>query len=212
VVGVRTPEESTSMPAPIEFYFDFSSPYSYLASEQIESLAARFDRKVAYRPILLGVIFRVSGQRPLTAIPLKGDYSRRDFERSARFAKLAFRLPEPFPISTVHAARACLVLQSERPDLAPEFIHRAFRAYFAEGRNISDIEVLRRVLQESGAQASAVLETAARPDTKERLKSAIDESIARGVFGAPYFIVDGEPFWGNDRLAQMERWLASGPF
>jgi len=200
------------MPSPIEFYFDFSSPYSYLASEQIEALAARHGRTVDYKPTLLGAVFRVSGQRPLTEIPVKGEYSRHDFARSARFAGVAFRMPEPFPIATVQAARALLVLQQERPELGPQFVHAAFRAYFVDGKNIAEPEVLRQVLRQCGADADAVLQAAAQPQIKERLKAAVDKSMARGVFGAPFIFVDGEPFWGNDRLAQIERWLASGPF
>ncbi len=138
------------MPSPIEFYFDFSSPYSYIAAEQIEALAARHGRTVKYRPTLLGAVFRVSGQRPLTEIPIKGRYSLRDFARSARFAGVPFAQPDPFPISTVHAARAFLVLEAQAPALATNFIHVAFRAYFAQGKNLSDVEVLRQVLSESG--------------------------------------------------------------
>ncbi len=200
------------MPAPIEFYFDFTSPYSYLASEQIEGTAARHGRTVAFRPILLGAVFRVSGQRPLLEIPLKGDYSRRDFARSARFAGVAWAMPDPFPVATVQAARACLVLQAEQPALAPAFIHRVFRAYFAQGRNISDTAVLAQVLVEAGADANAVLQATGRTPVKEELKAAVDAAIVRGVFGAPYFFVDEEPFWGSDRLPQIERWLATGPF
>jgi 2-hydroxychromene-2-carboxylate isomerase len=200
------------MSAPIDFYFDFTSPYSYLASEQIEALAARHGRALCYRPTLLGVVFRISGQRPLTDIPLKGDYARRDFARSARYAGIPFRMPDPFPISTVHAARAFLVLQGEQEALATRFMHGAFRAYFAQGRNIADPDTLGQVLGEAGADTRAVLEATGRTEVKDALKAAVEESIARGVFGAPYFIVDGEPFWGADRLPQMEQWLASGPY
>jgi 2-hydroxychromene-2-carboxylate isomerase len=200
------------MKTPIEFYFDFTSPYSYLASEMIEPLAARHDRVVAYRPTLLGAAFKVSGQRALVDIPIKGDYSRRDLARSARFYDIPFQLPEPFPVSTVTAARCCLVLQREHPPLAVPFIHLMFRAFFVQGWNISEAEVVRSVLAESGAHPTAVLDAAGRPENKEALKAAVDASIDRGVFGAPFFFVDAEPFWGNDRLPQMERWLASGAF
>lgn len=200
------------MPAPIDFYFDFTSPYSYLASERIEAIAERHGRTVAFRPTLLGAVFRISGQRPLTEIPIKGDYSRRDFERSARFLGIEFRLPEPFPVSTVQAARACLVLQGEEPGLAPAFIHAVFRAYFVHGRSISEPEVVRSTLAEVGADADSVLAATARPDVKDALKAAVERSIARGVFGAPFIIVDDEPFWGSDRLPHVERWLAEGPF
>jgi len=200
------------MPAPILFYFDFGSPYSYLASEQIADVAARHGRTVDYRPTLLGAAFRATGQRPLVDIPLKGDYSRRDMARSARLAGIDFRMPEKFPISTVQAARVFLVLQAQQPGAALPFLHGAFRAYFAQGLDIADIAVIRELLRAMGADADAVLEAAAQPALKEQLKLAVDESIARGVFGAPYIVVDDEPFWGCDRLPQIERWLATGPF
>ncbi len=200
------------MPAPIDFYFDFSSPYSYLAAEQIEDLATRHGRSVDYRVTLLGAAFRVSGQRPLTEIPLKGDYARRDFARSARFAGIPFRLPDPFPVSTVQAARAFLVVQDVAPEAAGAFARAVFRAYFAQGRDITDGAVLRRLLEDNRIDGGHVLAAIAQPAVKDRLKAAVEQAIARGVFGAPFFFVDGEPFWGSDRLAQIEHWLASGPF
>jgi len=200
------------MSAPIAFYFDFSSPYAYLASSQIGTVAARHGRAVDYRPMLLGAAFRVSGQRPLVDIPIKGDYSRHDMARSARHAGIEFRLPDKFPISTVQAARVFLVRQSTSPDAAIDFMHAAFRAYFVAGRDISDTAVLADLLRSLGADADAVLAAAAQPELKDRLKQSVDEAIARGVFGAPFFLVDGEPFWGCDRLPQIERWLATGPF
>jgi 2-hydroxychromene-2-carboxylate isomerase len=200
------------MPSPIEFFFDFSSPYSYLASEAIEALAARHGRGVVFKPTLLGAVFKISGQRPLTDVPLKGDYSRRDFERSARFAGVPFRMPDPFPIATIQAARALLWLLPADPDAARRFLHRAFRAYFAETRNISDAAVLAQVLKESGVDPDLAASAIQQQEVKDRLRAAVDESIARGVFGAPFIFVDNEPFWGNDRLPQVERWLASGPF
>ncbi len=197
---------------PIEFYFDFSSPYAYLASEQIEPLAARHGRTVAWKPTLLGAVFKLSGQKPLTEIPFKGEYSRRDFERSARFAGIAFTLPNPFPISTLAAARALLWLQQADAARAVDFLHHAFRAYFASGRDLSQPTVLAAVLAESGVDAALAMEAIQRPEVKDLLRAAVDESVARGVFGAPYIVVDGEPFWGHDRLPQIERWLARGPF
>jgi 2-hydroxychromene-2-carboxylate isomerase len=200
------------MKSPIEFHFDFTSPYSYLASELIEALAARHDRGVDYRPTLLGAAFKLSGQRPLVDIPMKGEYSRRDLARCARFYGIPFQIPEPFPVSTVTAARSCLLLQRENPALAVPFIHAVFRAYFTQGRNIAEADVVHAVLTEAGADAAKVLEAAGLPANKEALKQVVDASIARGVFGAPFFFVDDEPFWGCDRLPQLERWLATGGF
>jgi len=200
------------MASPIEFYFDFASPYSYLASETIEAVAARHQREVDYKPILLGVAFKISGMRPLAEVPLKGEYSKRDFERCARFAGVPFVLPDPFPIATVGAARAYLWLSQAQPDRARAFLHAAFRAYFAQGRNISDSAVLAEVLRQVGSDPDEALAAIQQPEIKERLRALVDASLARGVFGAPFIIVDGEPFWGHDRLPQIERWLATGPF
>lgn len=200
------------MPAPIEFYFDFSSPYSYLASEKIEALAGRFGRSVAYKPILLGAVFKVSGQAPLTQIPLKGPYSRRDMERSARFLSVPYRQPDPFPIATVSAARALLWLQAQGSAKAVPWVHKVFRAYFAEGRNVSDPDVLAALADELGIDRAALAAGIQEPAIKDRLKALVDEAIARGVCGAPFTFVDGEPFWGADRLPQIERWLERGPF
>ena len=201
------------MAAPIEFWFDFSSPYSYLASEKIEELAARHGRGVAYRPTLLGVIFRTTGGVPLTElVPPKASYFAHDFERSARFAGVPYRQPSVFPIATVNAARAFLWLQQRDEALAARFLHAAFRAYFAQDRSLAEPEVLNALAIEVGADPVAMARGMQEPAVKERLKALVDESIALGVFGAPTIFVDGEMFWGHDRLPQVERWLATGPF
>lgn len=201
------------MPAPIEFWFDFSSPYSYLASEKIEELAARHGRSVEFKPTLLGVIFRTTGGVPLTElVPPKASYFAHDFERSARFAGVPYRHPSVFPISTVGAARALLWLQAADEQAAPRFLHAAFRAYFAHDRNLAEPAVLGALATEIGVDPVALARGIQEPAVKERLKTLVDESIARGVFGAPTIFVDGEMFWGHDRLPQVERWLASGPF
>ena len=201
------------MADPIEFWFDFSSPYSYLASEKIEELAARYGRRVAFKPTLLGVIFRTTGGVPLTElVPPKASYFAHDFERSARFAGVPYRHPSVFPIATVNAARAFLWLQQHDDALGARFLHAAFRAYFSQDRSLAEPEVLAALATEVGADPVALARGMQEPTVKDRLKALVDESIARGVFGAPTIFVDGEMFWGHDRLPQVERWLASGPF
>lgn len=197
---------------PIEFFFDFSSPYAYLASEKIEALAARFDRSVAYKPILLGAIFKSTGGAPLTEIPLKGKYSMHDMARSARFMGVTFKLPAPFPIGTVGAARALLWLQAQGSSKSTSWVHKTLRAYFAEGRNIGEPAVLAALAAELGIDPAALAAGIQEQPIKDKLKALNDEALARGVFGAPFIFVDGEPFWGQDRLAQIERWLERGPF
>ena len=200
------------MPAPLEFYFDFSSPYSYLLSEQIEAVATKYGRAVRYKPTLLGAVFKATGMGPLTEIPLKGDYSRRDFARSARFAGVSYNMPDPFPIPTVNTARALLWLQSTGSAKSVPFVHRALRAYFVQNRNVNEPAVIGELADELGIDPKAMVAALQDPAIKERLKAAVDESIARGVFGAPFVFIDGEPFWGNDRLPQIEKWLQYGPF
>jgi 2-hydroxychromene-2-carboxylate isomerase len=207
-----TVRERRTMANPIEFYFDFSSPYSYLASEIIEPLATRYAREVDYKPMLLGAAFKVAGTRPLTEVPLKGEYSKRDMERSARLAGIAFALPEPFPIGAVAASRAYVWLSDTDPLRARAFLHATFREYFVAGRNIAESSVVTGVLRQVGADPEPVLAAIQQAEIKERLKALVDAALARGVFGAPFLFVDGEPFWGHDRLAQVERWLATGPF
>jgi 2-hydroxychromene-2-carboxylate isomerase len=198
--------------AAIDFYFDFSSPYSYIASEWIEALAARHGRTVNWKAILLGATFQAAELKPPVAYPLKREYSLHDFERSARFAGVPLKNPEKFPIPTQNAARVFWWLHDKRDATASHWARHCLRAYFARGVDLSDPDRLKELAAEFGLdpqQAEAVWNDA---EWKARLKSANDAAIAAGVFGAPFFMIDNEPFWGNDRRAQIERWLEKGPF
>lgn len=197
---------------PVQFYFDFSSPYSYIASEWIEAVAARHGRRVQWHAILLGVTFQAAELKSPVSHPLKRDYVMRDFARSAHFAGLPYRQPETFPIATQNAARVFWWLHDQDPARAVAWAHAGLRAYFTRGVVLSDPAALKLLLVESGLDADAAEAAWNDPAWKARLKSENDAAIAAGVFGAPYFIVDGEPFWGNDRQAQIDAWLASGPF
>lgn len=199
-------------PTPIDFYFDFSSPYGYLASEKIDALAARYGRTVNWHPILLGVVFRETGGAPLTTLPIKGDYSLRDFSRSARFMDAPYTHPAHFPVSTKHAARAYYWLHDRAPDAATAFAHAVYRAYFSAGCDISSADQILTLAAEHGcdrAELAAALEAQA---LKDRLQVECTAALQKNVFGSPFIIVDGEPFFGADRLPQIERWLATGGF
>jgi 2-hydroxychromene-2-carboxylate isomerase len=199
------------MSAPIDFYFDFSSPYGYLASEKIEAIAARHGRSVDWHPILLGIIFKQTGAAPLTMIPLKGDYSRRDMARSARFHGLTgFRMPSKFPIPSQAPARIVLWQKQQDAARAAAVVHALYRAFFVEDVDISVPEHAVAVASGCGVDAAAARAAIDDPAIKDALRAANDEAIARGVFGSPFIVVDGEPFWGTDRLDQVERWLATG--
>jgi 2-hydroxychromene-2-carboxylate isomerase len=201
------------MPAPIEFYFDFSSPYGYLGSQLIDALAAKHGRSVDWRPMLLGVVFKQTGVAPLTMIPLKGEYSKRDFLRSARYHGVTdFRMPSPFPIATQAAARIMLSAKAIEPALGVRVAKALYRGYFFDGRDISDPDTAAGVAAAAGLDRAAARASVEDPPMKEALKREVDGAIARGVFGSPFVFVDGEPFWGVDRFAQIDRWLATGGF
>jgi 2-hydroxychromene-2-carboxylate isomerase len=192
----------------IDFYFDFSSPYSYIASEWVEAVAARHGRAVNWHAILLGATFQAAELKSPVSYPIKREYSIRDFGRSARFAGLPYVMPAKFPIPTQNAARIFWWLHdTESPERAVAWAHAGLRAYFTRGTDLSDVATLAAVAGESGLDAAAAQAAYTDPLWKERLKRENDAAIAAGVFGAPFFIVDGEPFWGNDRRGQIEQWL-----
>ncbi len=201
------------MAAPIEFWFDFSSPYGYLASQKIEALAAKHGRGVDWRPMLLGVAFRQTGTAPLTEIPLKGEYSRRDLARSARFHGLPeLRMPSRFPIPTQAAARIVLWAKARDTALATPLCKAFFRAYFVDDVDISAPDNAVAVAAKERVDAAEARAAIDDPAIREMLKREVDGAIARGVFGSPFVFVDGEPFWGLDRFDQVDRWLATGGF
>lgn len=198
------------MSAPIDFYFDFASPYGYLASTRIDALAAKYGREVTWRPVLLGAIFKVTGGMPLPMMPLKGDYSRRDFVRSAAFHGIPYRQPTQFPVATQAPARAFYWLNEQDPKRAKELATSLYRAYFVDDVNISNPADTVAIAAKSGHDPAKVEAALNDPAVKDKLKSEVDHAIARNVFGSPYIVVDDEAFWGMDRLDQLEKWLASG--
>ncbi|MCW5606393.1 MAG: 2-hydroxychromene-2-carboxylate isomerase [Burkholderiales bacterium] len=198
------------MADPIEFYFDFSSPYGYFAATRLEALAARHGRGIVWRPILLGAVFKITGQQPLPTIPLKGSYIKQELARTARLLGVPFKLPSKFPIAGQAPSRAYYWLHDRDPVLAVKLVHALFRAYFAEDRDISNPEVTANVAAKLGLEKEGLLAALNDPAVKERLKTEVEAAIERGVFGSPFFIVDREPFWGQDRMDQIERWLETG--
>jgi 2-hydroxychromene-2-carboxylate isomerase len=198
------------MPQALDYYFDFSSPYGYLASHKIDALAAKHGRDVNWRPVLLGAVMKITGGAPLPNIPLKGDYARRDFLRSARLHDVGFHLPSVFPIASQAPARAFYWLNRTDPARAKQLAAALFKAYFVDDVNISNPEDTVAVSAKFGLDADAVRAALNDAAVKELVKSEVDAAIKLGVFGSPYIIVDGEPFWGMDRFDQIDKWLATG--
>jgi 2-hydroxychromene-2-carboxylate isomerase len=199
------------MASAIDFYFDFSSPYGYFASTKIDALAAKYQRDVKWHAILLGAVFQKTGGAPLTTLPLKGDYSLLDFERSARFHGIPYKHPKAFPISTQHPARAMLWLQATAGDAkAVTFAKAIYKAYFVDGIDISDAASVAQIGAGLGIDSAALSTAIGNAEIKERLKTEVAHALERGVFGSPYMVVDGEPFWGFDRFDQVEATLKNG--
>ena len=193
--------------SPIDFYFDFSSPYGYLASTRIDALAAKHGRRVDWRAILLGPAFKAMGTPILAHTPVKGPYSVRDFARSARFHGIEYNQPSAFPVSTLAAARLFYWMKDRGETAAVAFAKEVFQAYFVEGVDISKPESVVSLAVEAGCQAGELRAALENPAVKEKTRAEVDAALAKGVFGSPTVIVDGEQFWGMDRLEQVERWL-----
>ncbi len=198
------------MPAPIEFYFDFASPYAYLATHRIDDIAARHGRGVAWKPFSLGVAFRETGMRPLPGMPMRGPYAVHDMARSARALGVPFTLPEGFPMFALAPSRAFYWLSDAGDPRAVELARALFNAYFGEGRDVASPEAVAALAAPLDIDRDALLAAVRDPAVKARFKEATEEALDRGVFGAPFFFVDGEPFWGHDRLDQIDRWLEVG--
>jgi 2-hydroxychromene-2-carboxylate isomerase len=191
----------------IDFYFDFASPYGYFMSEKIDALVRNHGRKVTWRPVMLFAVLRALDLPAPMAHPIKRDYMLADFERSSRFLGIRYRLPDKFPIITPHAARGFYLLARYAPDAAVPFAHAVLRSYWQQGRDITDVDLIAGLLVDASATFGSPAQARERLCTDESntlLQTAIAAAVERRVFGSPYVIVDGEPFFGVDRLAQIK--------
>lgn len=197
-----------------EYYFDFSCPYAYLASTQVEALAARVSAALLPRPILLGGVFQALGvpqNLAGTLSPQKTRHNADDLRRFAQVLGVPYRVPEPapgqasggHPRRTVDALRAVLAVGAPYMPLA----HQFFRAYWVDNIDIGTAEGMTAVLTRAGHDAAAVLARANAPEIKEELRTRTAEAVARGVFGVPAFFVGGDLYWGQDRLDYVEEAL-----
>ncbi len=194
----------------VDYYFEFSSPYGYIASHLVDDLGTRIGREIRWRPFLLGPVFKATGTAPLVEVPMKGDYSRRDFTRTARFHGVTFNMPAKFPIGTVAGVRAFYWIEDREPVKARAFAKTLYDEYFVANRDIGSPEVVIEIAGATGVDKDALQAALADPAVKERAKSEVDAAMAKGVFGSPFFIVDGEPFWGCDRIPMLEEWVRRG--
>lgn len=191
----------------VEFWYEFASTYSYLSVMRIEAAAQAAGIEIAWRPFLLGPIFKAQGwdTSPFNVYPAKGRYMVRDIERIATARGLVFRMPETFPANGLEAARIALV--GEAAGWCPDFTRAVFAAQFSRGEDISRPELLTSILASLGLDPVQVIAASCSGANKQALRSQTEVAVKRGVFGAPSFTTaDGELFWGDDRLEQALAW------
>lgn len=193
----------------IEFWYDFASPYCYLAASRIEALLEKYSFRIIWRPILLGPLLRQRQMNPSSfqnVSPQEACYRQRDIERLCRTYDLPLAWPSTYPRSSLLAARLALI--ASREDWCSAFTHAIFHANFAEDRDIANETVIADILLSLGRPVDQDLKRAVLPETKEALKARVEQAPRKGIFGAPSFIVSGELFWGNDRLDQAVGWAS----
>lgn len=200
------------MAQPVQFYFDFVSPFGYFASLRIDELASRYAREVEWTSMLLGVsVLKVMGLPPIVELPMKGPYIVNDALRYARQHRVPFHRGVSLPASRpLDAGRAFAWARQVDPVRAKRLAGRIFESYFVHCLDISDATVLRGCLEECELSWSAFESARAQGQAADLLRRNVNDSIRRGVFGSPFFIVDGEGFFGVEKLPVVEDWLATG--
>ncbi|HEY6512119.1 MAG TPA: 2-hydroxychromene-2-carboxylate isomerase [Burkholderiaceae bacterium] len=184
----------------VEFLFDFGSPTTYLAHTQLPRLAAETGARVDYVPMLLGGVFKATGNQSPVIVPAKGRWMGGDLMRFARRYRVPFTFNPHFPINTLALMRGAVGLQMRQPDRFMPYVETMFRAMWVEPANLGDPAVLAATLGAAGFDAAALQALAGDAEVKAKLIANTEAAVARGVFGAPTCFVGGEMFFGQDRL------------
>lgn len=190
----------------LEFYFDFGSPTAYLAHKRLQQLSAQYDLVIDYKPMLLGGVFKATGNTTPVAIPAKGQYMlAHDLPRFARRYNVPLKINPHFPINTLHLMRAAIAAQ--RLDCMPAYVDAMFDAVWVDGKNMGELDVIAQTLADNELDSEALMALSQDPEVKAQLISNTDAAVERGVFGAPTLFMDGEMYFGQDRLDFIEEAL-----
>jgi 2-hydroxychromene-2-carboxylate isomerase len=189
----------------IEFFYDYLSPFSYLADTQLPAIAGRTGAEIVYRPILMGAVMKNAGNAGPLSIPSKAAYNVAEFQRWAKRYGVRAQFSPYFPFNTIRIVRGAIAAQLL--GRFPQFHSAAFRAIWEHGQDLSKEDALHRLLGEVGIEPALI----EGDDIKRRLRANVDEAVSRGAFGAPTFFVNGEMFWGNDRLDFVEEAIVQHP-
>jgi 2-hydroxychromene-2-carboxylate isomerase len=189
----------------VEFLFDFGSPTSYLAYKQLPKIASRHGARIVWTPILLGGVFKATGNASPAQVPAKARYMNQDLARFAKRYNVALNFNTHFPVNTLALMRGAAAYQgSDQFDI---YVNAIFDAMWAHPRNLNDPGEVAQVLRDIGVKLEDFLARVERDDVKAKLKANTEGAVARGVFGAPTFFVNGEMFFGQDRLDFVEEAL-----
>jgi 2-hydroxychromene-2-carboxylate isomerase len=189
-----------AQPPKLHFWFDFSSTYSYLSAARISKVGEAANVEIVWEPFLLGPIFKQQGWQdsPFNIYPRKGKYMWRDMERLCEGYGLPFSRPEKMPANTLLAARVAMLGHGET--WLPDFARAMYHANFADGKDVSDPELVADILAALALPAEELLDRAVSDENKGRLRKQTERADALDIFGAPSFCVGEELYWGNDRL------------
>ena len=183
---------------PFEFYFDFASPYSFLAHKKIRRIEKENAIRIKYMPILLGGLFNLSGIKANADIPIKAKYMIKDCKLWAEKNNISFKFNNYFPIKTLNLMRCVLV--AEKKDFTQMFINKIFDAIWRDGINLNDNLIIEKLLKNLDLNPKTFLVEASDIKIKEELKIRTNDAYKKGIFGAPSFLVNNKIFWGQDRI------------
>ena len=189
----------------VEFYFDFGSPTTYLAWQRLKQLQNQYDLEVDYKPMLLGGVFKATGNSSPVMVPAKGAYMGVDLARFAKRYGVSLNFNPFFPINTLSLMRAAF--GAKKLGCFDTYVDTVFKAIWVKRKNMGDPDVVAAVLLKAELDGAALMATTQDPDIKKKLIDVTDEAIKRGAFGAPTLFMDGEMYFGQDRLDFIEEAL-----
>ena len=191
----------------VEFYFDLGSPYSYLAYYRLLQIAEQQEIQIVYKPILLGGVFKATGNRSPIEIPVKGVYSILDMQRWAEYYQIPMQMNPHFPMNTLTLMRILTGVQLLHLEKFEQVLKLLFDAMFGTPQNLNEPTVLAEVLKQSGFSVEDIMSMVQSDVVKQKLITETEQAIQRGIFGAPTFFVGDEMYWGQDRLHFVEQAL-----
>lgn len=191
----------------VEFFFDVGSPFSHIAWRALPEIAAHNGAEIVWRPILIGGVFKATGNVSPMTVPAKGSYSTIDLYRWADYYGIPFQMNPHFPINTLPLMRGATAMLMRGPKALETYLDAIYPAMFEQPVNLGDVQEIGKVLARAGIDPQALMAEIGTDAVKDKLRTDTDEAVQRGVFGAPTFFVGKEMYWGQDRLMFVERAL-----